>query len=555
MISGVKFKVIDNLEGLSEAIIDTLVSMSADRKPLSVSFLSHALGKRNDIRNLMAMVHPGNRANGDEPDEPDKKERTAETETIPDPTSNLREGVEEHESNLRLSDFLRRSLSTVINLVDVNENGEVLERLDGLKKTVMTCSEIEPMEKCLDLLKQAITQPEDSKVEDSREDNNVEAPRAVSGPSLWDKLLKRKQQPDTRTVDFGGNHLNEIQNIFLSVVAEFDQDLGEDYAGHCLKLRANIQNSTNCDYLLSLKDDLLLFLQAYNRIMNEERNQITDFLSEIGGSLIEVESLFLNSMTQNEQVYSQNNSFNSLLDSQMEDMKKSAQLSSTLAEFKSLVISRLAAIRTALEEKRRTETLREETLNVEVQHLQQSLSRMKKEIDDVHEKRKALEKEILIDQLTGIANRRALKRRLKDELQRYQRYQQFFSIILFDIDHFKSINDRYGHWAGDKCLKEIIKRIKPILRETDFLARWGGEEFIILFPGTDIDNASAVAERLRKTIENTRFLYHKQEISLTVSIGVTKVQQTDHGQETIFTRVDKAMYEAKRKGRNRVVIT
>ena len=124
----------------------------------------------------------------------------------------------------------------------------------------------------------------------------------------------------------------------------------------------------------------------------------------------------------------------------------------------------------------------------------------------------------------------------------------------FDIDHFKSINDQYGHWAGDKCLKEIIKRIKPILRETDFLARWGGEEFIILFPGTDIENATGVAERLRKTIENTRFLYHKQEIGITVSIGVTQAQASDHGQESIFNRVDKAMYEAKKKGRNRVVV-
>jgi diguanylate cyclase (GGDEF)-like protein len=288
--------------------------------------------------------------------------------------------------------------------------------------------------------------------------------------------------------------------------------------------------------------------------MNEERDQITDFLSEIGNSLIEVERQFLNSMTQTEQVYNQNSTFDILLDSQMEDMKKSAQISSTFAEFKSLVMLRLASIRTALEEKRRAEALREETLNEEVEHLQQNLSRMKKEIDDVHEKRKALEKEILIDQLTGIANRRALKRRLKEELQRFQRYQQFFSILLFDIDHFKSINDQFGHWAGDKCLKEIIKRIKPILRETDFLARWGGEEFIILFPGTELESAFGVAERLRKTIEHTRFLYHKQEISLTVSIGVTGVQSADHGQETIFNRVDKAMYDAKRKGRNQVIV-
>ena len=173
-------------------------------------------------------------------------------------------------------------------------------------------------------------------------------------------------------------------------------------------------------------------------------------------------------------------------------------------------------------------------------------------MDQVHEKRKALEKEILIDQLTGVANRRALKERLQEEIQRYQRYEHFFSMILFDVDNFKSINDKFGHWAGDKCLKEIIKRIKPILRDTDFLARWGGDEFVILFPGTELASAAAVAERIRKALENTRFTYHKQEINLTVSIGLTEVQASDQSQEMLFNRVDKAMYKAKKKGRNMV---
>jgi len=548
MISGSEPKMMVDLDGLSQIIIDTLVSLSADRQPLSASFLSEALGKKDEVRKMMAMVHLRDRkkGNGDEPEKSEGANGSAGAETASEPVS-MREAIEEHEANLRLSDFLRRSLSTVIGLADRNENVAILERLNDFRKVVVECSDIEPMENSLDLLRQAIMHPDEDKAEDPKT-------VSVSSPSLWDKLLKRKPQQDTKTTDAGGIYLKEIQKIFLNIVAEFDQDLGEDYSGHCLRLRANIQSSTELENLLSLRDDLLVFLQLYNRITNEERNQITDFLSELGSTLIEVESQFLNSMTQNEQVYSHNNSFNMLLDSQMEDMKKSAQLSTTFAEFKSLVISRLASIRAALEEKRRAEVLREETLNVEVQLLQQNLSRMKKEIDDVHEKRKALEKEILIDQLTGIANRRALKRRLKEELQRYQRYQHFFSLLLFDIDHFKSINDQYGHWAGDKCLKEIIKRIKPILRETDFLARWGGEEFIILFPGTDIENATGVAERLRKTIENTRFLYHKQEISITVSIGVTQAHATDHGQESIFNRVDKAMYDAKRKGRNKVVV-
>jgi diguanylate cyclase (GGDEF)-like protein len=127
-------------------------------------------------------------------------------------------------------------------------------------------------------------------------------------------------------------------------------------------------------------------------------------------------------------------------------------------------------------------------------------------------------------------------------------------MLLFDVDHFKVINDQHGHWAGDRCLKEIIKRIKPILRETDFIGRWGGDEFMVIFPGTDLESAAAVAERLRKLIENTRFVYHKQEISFSVSIGVTEIRDSDQSQETVFNRVDKAMYKAKKTGRNMVAI-
>ena len=185
--------------------------------------------------------------------------------------------------------------------------------------------------------------------------------------------------------------------------------------------------------------------------------------------------------------------------------------------------------------------------------LNQNLSRMKKEVDQVHEKRKALEKEVLIDSLTGVANRRALKERLKSEMYRFLRYSQLFSLVVFDVDRFKTINDQHGHWAGDRCLKEVVKRIGPILRETDLLGRWGGDEFLLIFPAPGLESTVTVAERLRKLIQNTRLVYHKQEISMTISIGVTQVLDGDQSIETVFNRADKAMYKSKKAGGNTVV--
>jgi len=442
----------------------------------------------------------------------------------------IREAVEDKESAIKMRDLLKRSVVALSALAS-NESAAVCERLAHFKNSVQKATAIEEMEESLRALRDTIGKSEQLLAGDTVDKRGEQAPVGVSNI-----------------------HCKELQSIFVGLIAEFDQDFGEDYSLRLAKLRQKIEQSFQIEDIVGLKDDIIALVQAYNQMINEERSLVTEFISEIGAGLLEVERQYLDSITQTGQSQSENTKFNRFLENHVEDMKKSAQLSTTLAEFRGLVMSRLATIRTALEEKRRSEVIRQERLSEEMESLNENLSRMKKEVDQVHEKRKALEKEVLVDPLTGIANRRALRERLKNELHRFQRYRQFFSILLFDIDNFKAINDQYGHWAGDRCLKEIIKRVRAILRETDFIARWGGDEFVLIFPGTDLESAGAVAERLRKLIQNTRFVYHKQEISLTVSCGVTEIAESDQNQETIFNRVDKAMYKAKKNGRNMVTI-
>ncbi len=442
----------------------------------------------------------------------------------------IREAVEDKESAIKMRDLLKRAVVALSALAS-NESAAVCERLAHFKNSVQKATAIEEMEESLRALRDTIGKSEQLLAGDTVDKRGEQAPVGVSNI-----------------------HCKELQSIFVGLITEFDQDFGEDYSLRLAKLRQKIEQSFQIEDIVGLKDDIISLVQAYNQMINEERSLVTEFISEIGAGLLEVERQYLDSITQTGQSQSENTKFNRFLENHLEDMKKSAQLSTTLAEFRGLVMSRLATIRTALEEKRRSEVIRQERLSEEMESLNENLSRMKKEVDQVHEKRKALEKEVLVDPLTGIANRRALRERLKNELHRFQRYRQFFSILLFDIDNFKAINDQYGHWAGDRCLKEIIKRVRAILRETDFIARWGGDEFVLIFPGTDLESAGAVAERLRKLIQNTRFVYHKQEISLTVSCGVTEIADSDQNQETIFNRVDKAMYKAKKNGRNRVTI-
>jgi diguanylate cyclase len=451
--------------------------------------------------------------------------------------TSIRQAVEDQEEAVKMRDLLRRSIAALSALAK-NESAAVCERLADFKNSVQKASAIEEMETSLSALRKAMF--------------NSEQLAGPTGHNAGDALCKPAQ---TAPVIDSDGHCKKLQSIFTGLISEFDHDFGEDYSGRLATLRKKIEQCTQIDDLVGFRDDIIALVQTYNHMINEERSLVTDFISEIGVGLLEVERQYLDSINQTGQSQGENTKFNSLLENHVEDMKKSAQLSTTLAEFRGLVMSRLATIRAALEEKRRTETLLQERLAGEMESLNENLNRMKKEVDQVHEKRKALEKEVLIDPLSGVANRRALKERLKSELYRFQRYRQFFSMLLFDVDQFKVINDRYGHWAGDRCLKEIIKRIRPILRETDFMGRWGGDEFLVIFPGTDLESAAAVAERLRKLIQNTRFVYHKQEISLTVSVGVTEIKDTDTTQEMLFNRVDKAMYKAKKTGRNMVVPT
>ncbi len=153
------------------------------------------------------------------------------------------------------------------------------------------------------------------------------------------------------------------------------------------------------------------------------------------------------------------------------------------------------------------------------------------------------------DPLTGAYNRRMFMDMLSREMTRSGRYGEPFSLLMFDIDHFKRVNDTYGHDVGDRVLVEVVELSMELIRQSDILARWGGEEFMVLLPQTNPDMALALGERLRQRISEYRFTDAGR---LTVSIGVAHQQQLDTI-DSLLKRVDTAMYRAKETGRNRVV--
>lgn len=165
---------------------------------------------------------------------------------------------------------------------------------------------------------------------------------------------------------------------------------------------------------------------------------------------------------------------------------------------------------------------------------------------------KKLKKEAAIDPLTGCCNRREFNRQLEREIANARRHNHPMSIFMFDIDHFKLVNDTYGHHAGDEVLKAVSKHIRNEIRTGDNLARYGGEEFIALLPQTEKPMAIELAERLRKKIENLDIYADGQKIKVTVSFGVAELEE-HKGKDCLIKEADTMMYKAKANGRNAVM--
>jgi diguanylate cyclase (GGDEF)-like protein len=172
---------------------------------------------------------------------------------------------------------------------------------------------------------------------------------------------------------------------------------------------------------------------------------------------------------------------------------------------------------------------------------------------ELEEKNSLLEDLSRKDALTGVANRRALDEALERELKLYHRYKQPFSLIIMDLDHFKTINDRYGHPAGDMVLREIGLTLRRCLRETDVIGRYGGEEFIAIVHG-DEEIGTELANKILEEVRNLVFVTEEGPFHITASFGVCVVKEDYLNIDTLLDNADKLLYEAKHGGRNQVKV-
>ncbi len=154
------------------------------------------------------------------------------------------------------------------------------------------------------------------------------------------------------------------------------------------------------------------------------------------------------------------------------------------------------------------------------------------------------------DRLTGLNNRGYWEECLQHEYARHRRYQSMAALVMFDIDHFKVVNDTYGHQAGDKVIQAVAEVVREQVRDTDYPGRYGGEEFVVLLPDVDSAGAMLFAERLRQRIEALLVTYENQSIPFTISLGVADLSYPTNGHQQLIERADQALYASKEGGRN-----
>lgn len=310
-------------------------------------------------------------------------------------------------------------------------------------------------------------------------------------------------------------------------------------------IRATISNNKNADdFLRTLEKVRDLVMQSYL----SSNQAFAAYLNNVNQELAEIYSLVGGAAESETRRKGDSHKLQHTMLQGINDLETKASSATDLAQLKSQVKSQIGHIRQAFDQYQQTE---QQQLNLTLQ-LETLCSKIKNMEAEAEKNRSILEKNrhtALHDPLTELPNREYYNERSAYEFQRWQRYDRPLTIAVFDIDHFKKVNDNYGHQAGDKVLKVIGSSIAKRLREVDFFCRFGGEEFVALMPETHLQEAIQVLDTIRAAIANASFNYKDQPLSITISIGVTEFKQSDDV-ETAFARADKALYAAKANGRN-----
>jgi diguanylate cyclase len=298
-----------------------------------------------------------------------------------------------------------------------------------------------------------------------------------------------------------------------------------------------------------LRDLLELSAKSYGQVQMEIK-EAEDFLEELTQRLQDLGIHLQSAHEGRNQIIEHGRHLSEKVTGHVGDLGESVQAATDLQQLKTAVRERLSLIQSNIDDYLNDEKAWHKKTEASEKELKQRLAILEKESSELRSRMVEAHHLALIDAVTGLPNRLAYEERMEQEYARWKRFDEPLCMLVWDIDDFKSINDRFGHQAGDKALRVIAKSLQTRLRVTDFIARYGGEEFVCLLCGTGGDEALKVADEMRGSVETNGFHSAGKPVAVTISCGIAPFRDNDTI-ETVFSRADRALYEAKKAGKNR----
>ena len=327
-----------------------------------------------------------------------------------------------------------------------------------------------------------------------------------------------------------------------------DLSLPERHRPQAEAMRVRLRNGLNWYELLPILDDLAVLMLA---ITDSGQHEFEVYLKQLNERLESFQSNLQAASDGHADNRSAAREMDTQLREQVDGLHSSMQDAADLEDLKRVLENHLEGLLGTLDQHQQQRDEREQEVAARLQGLAQRVASMEQEAQGYREHLEEQRQKALVDPLTGLPNRAAWSERLEHEVARWQQHGTTLLLAMLDLDHFKRINDNYGHLAGDKVLKIIATVLRKRLRGSDFIARFGGEEFVLLVPDTSLAAGVNLLETLRAAIEACPFHFKGEPVTITVSIGVTAFKPGERS-DLVLKRADQALYRAKNAGRNRV---
>ena len=376
-----------------------------------------------------------------------------------------------------------------------------------------------------------------------------------TAPALTDVLAEQEPQPGEPELFYAlpdspepsySSVAKHIESTLLGLLD--DLSLPERHRPQAEAMRERLKNGLNWYELLPILDDLAVLMLA---ITDSGQHEFEVYLKQLNERLESFQSNLQAASAGHADNRSAARELDTQIREQVDGLQSSMQEAADLEGLKHVLENHLEGLLSTMDQHQKQRDEREQEVAARLQGLAARVASMEQEAQGYREHLEEQRQKALVDPLTGLPNRAAWSERLEHEVGQWQQHGNTLLLAMLDLDHFKHINDNYGHLAGDKVLKIIATVLCKRLRGTDFIARFGGEEFVLLMPATALVAGVKLLESLRAAIEACPFHFKGEPVTITASIGVSAFKAGEHS-DLVLKRADQALYRAKNAGRNRV---